>query len=264
MKSIDPRAVIHPGAQIGQEVRIGPFAIIGEHVVIGDGCIIEANAVIRDFTTMGIENHVFQFASVGETPQFKAMTKGQSELHIGDRNTIRECATLNRGTPQHGGITRIGDDNFIMAYAHIAHDCIVANQTIFANGASLAGHVHVYDYAILGGYTMVHQFCHIGSHCITAIGTVTFKDIPPFVIASGNPAEPHGINSRGLRRRNFDASSIALIKKAHKLLYRQDLNVKSACEKILALSDDNQNLQHLCDFVKSSERGIIRNKHKGE
>jgi len=257
---IDERAIVHPDAQIGQNVKIGPFAIIEEKVVIGDGCIIEPHAIVRNHTTMGRENHIFQFASVGEKPQYKALTEGQSELRIGDRNTIRENVTLNRGTPEHGGITTIGDDNFIMAYVHIAHDCHVANQTIFANGASLAGHVNVHDYAILGGFSLIHQFCNIGAHCITGIGAVCFKDVPPYVIAAGSPSEPFGINVRGLRRRDFDSETISLIKRAYKLLYRSQLDVKTAIVAIEDLASGCEELREFSDFLKSSERGVIRRK----
>ena len=257
---IDERAIVHPGARIGENVSIGPFAIVEEKVEIGDGCIIEPHAIVRNYTTMGSENHVFQFASVGEKPQYKALTEGRSELVIGNRNTIRENVTLNRGTPEHGGVTTIGDDNFIMAYVHIAHDCHVANQTIFANGASLAGHVDVHDYAILGGFSLIHQFCTIGAHSITGIGTVCFKDVPPYVMAAGNPAEPYTINVRGLRRRDFDADSIALIKRAYKLLYRSDLDVKTAVSRISDLAPEHRDLKVLTDFLEQCERGIIRRK----
>jgi len=257
---IDERAIVHAGARIGENVKIGPFAIVEDNVIIGDGCTIEAHAIVRNYTTMGKDNHVFQFASVGEKPQYKALTEGQSELHIGDRNTIRENVTLNRGTPEHGGVTTIGDDNFIMAYVHIAHDCHVANQTIFANGASLAGHVNVHDYAILGGFSLIHQFCNIGAHCITGIGAVCFKDVPPYVVAAGNPSEPFGINSRGLRRRDFDKGVILLLKHAYKLLYRSQLDVKTAIEAIESLASDSEELDVLSQFLRNSERGVIRRK----
>jgi len=257
---IDPRAIVHPGAQIGKDVKIGPFAIVEEKVVIGDACIIEPHAIVRDHTSMGEQNHIFQFASVGETPQYKALTAGQSELRIGDRNTIRENVTLNRGTPAHGGVTTIGDDNFIMAYVHIAHDCHVGNQTIFANGASLAGHVNVHDYAVLGGFSLVHQFCNIGAHCITGIGAVCFKDVPPYVVAAGNPSEPFGINSRGLKRRDFEQATIMLLKHAYKLLYRSNLSVKDAIEAIRGLNANCEELAVLTNFLNTSERGVIRRK----
>lgn len=260
MDLIDPRAIVHPGAQIGKDVKIGPFTIVEENVIIGDACIIEPHVVIRDYTTMGSENHIFQFSSIGEIPQDKSFGEGPSELRIGDRNTIRENVTLNRGTPCHGGLTTIGDDNWIMAYVHIAHDCHVGNQTIFANGASLAGHVEVHDYAIFGGFSLIHQFCNIGAHCITGIGAVCFKDVPPYVIAAGNPAEPYGINARGLRRRNFDRETILLLKHAYKLLYRSNLDIKSALGAIDDLGEDKPELTLMSDFLKSSERGVIRRK----
>lgn len=257
---IDEHAIVHPGAQIGENVKIGPFAIIEDQVTIGDGCVIEAHVVVRNHTRMGRDNHIFQFASVGEKPQYKALTEGHSELIIGDRNTIRENVTLNRGTPAHGGITTIGDDNFIMAYVHIAHDCHVGNQTVFANGASLAGHVNVHDYAILGGFSLIHQFCNIGAHCITGIGAVCFKDVPPYVVAAGNPSEPFGINSRGLKRRDFDKETILLLKHAYKLLYRSNLNVKEAVQAIADLDANCEELRLLVEFLGDSERGVIRRK----
>lgn len=257
---IDERAIVHPGAQIGKNVKIGAFTIIEDNVVIGDDCVIEPHVIVRNHTTMGCENHIFQFASIGEIPQDKSFGEGRSELNIGDRNTIRENVTLNRGTPCHGGLTTIGDDNWIMAYTHIAHDCSVGNHTIFANGASLAGHVSVHDYAILGGFSLVHQFCSIGAHCITGIGAVCFKDVPPFVVAAGNPSEPFGINSRGLRRREFDKETILLLKHAYKILYRSNLDVKSAIQSISELGQNNTDVAMLAEFLKKSERGIIRRK----
>ena len=257
---IDERAIVHPGAQIGKNVSIGPFSIIEDKVTIGDGCVIEAHAVVRNHTRMGSDNHIFQFASVGEKPQYKALTEGHSELIIGDRNTIRENATLNRGTPAHGGVTTIGDDNFIMAYVHIAHDCHVGNQTVFANGASLAGHVNVHDYAILGGFSLIHQFCNIGAHCITGIGAVCFKDVPPFVVAAGNPSEPFGINSRGLQRHDFDKETVLLLKHAYKLLYRSNLNVSDAIDAISGLDTGCEELSMMVKFLRDSDRGVIRRK----
>ena len=249
MSMIDERAIVHPGARIGKDVKIGPFSIVEENVIIGDGCKIEPHVIVRDFTTLGSENHVFQFSSIGEVPQDKSFESGQSELRIGNRNTIRENVTLNRGTPHHGGVTTIGDDNWIMAYAHI-----------FANGSSLAGHVKVDDYAILGGFSLVHQFCNIGAHCITGIGSVCFKDVPPYVVAAGNPAAPFGINSRGLHRRDFDKETVLLLKHAYKLLYRSNLDFSSAINAIEGLASDKPELKVMTSFLQSSERGVIRRK----
>ncbi len=218
---IHERAIVHPGAQIGDNVSIGPFSIIEDNVSIGDGTIIGPHVVIRNHTHIGKDNHFFQFSSIGEAPQYRGYKQEPTQLIIGDRNTFREYVTLNRGTPDFSQQTVIGDDNFIMAYVHIAHDCIIGNSTTFANGASLAGHVKVGDFAILGGFSLVHQFCSVGAHCITGIGAVCFQDVPPYIVAAGNSAEPYGINSKGLKRRGYSDNSITLLKSAYKLLYRK-------------------------------------------
>lgn len=255
---IDERAIVHPGARIGKNVSIGPFSIIEDQVTIGDGSVIGPHVVIRNHTHIGAENHFFQFSSIGEAPQHRDYNQEPTTLKIGDRNTFREYVTLNRGTPDYSGETRIGNDNFIMAYVHIAHDCVIGNATTFANGASLAGHVNVGDYAILGGFSLVHQFCNVGAHCITGIGAVCFQDVPPFIIAAGNSAEPYGINTKGLQRRGFNENTIALLKAAYKLLYRSNLDLKSAMLQIADLGAEQAELQCLLDFLKQSERGIIR------
>ena len=213
---IHPSAIIHPGAQLGAHVSIGPYAVISEHVVIGDGTTVGAHTVINGHTLIGRDNHIFQFNSLGEIPQDKKYAGEPTRLEIGDRNTVREFCTFNLGTAQDTGVTRVGNDNWIMAYVHLAHDCQVGNHTIFANNASLAGHVTVGDYAILGGFTGVHQFCKIGAHVMTGISSVVFKDIPPYIMAAGQPAAPHGINVEGLRRRGFSPESLAGLKRAYK------------------------------------------------
>ncbi len=226
---IDARAVVDPSAEIDAEVYIGPYTVIGADVTIGRGSRIEPHVVIKGPTVIGVDNHIFQFASIGDDPQDKKYKRSErTRLVIGDRNTIRECCTLNRGTVQDQGVTTIGNDNWIMAYSHVAHDCIVGNNTIFANNASIAGHVWVGDYAILGGFTAVHQFCRIGAHTLASMFSYVTKDIPAYVTISGRPAEPRGINSEGLKRRNFTADQIRNIREAYRVVYRQSLKLDEA------------------------------------
>lgn len=251
-------AIIAPGAKIGAGVSIGPYAVIGEHVEIGENTSIGAHAVITGHTRIGRDNRIFQFVSLGEIPQDKKYAGEPTRLEIGDRNTIREFCTFNCGTIQDSGVTRIGNDNWIMAYVHIAHDCVVGNNTIFANNASIAGHVEVDDHAILGGFTVAHQFCKIGSHVITGMGTITFKDIPPYVTAAGHEAKPFGINSEGLKRRGFSPEAIAAIKRAYKTLYRQGLGLAEAREALEEQAKDQAEVGLLVDFLARSTRGIVR------
>ena len=255
---IHQTAIVHPDAKLGEKVSVGPYAIIGEHVEIGEGTSIGPHSVITGHTRIGLDNQIFQFCSLGEIPQDKKYNGEPTRLEIGDRNVIREFCTFNCGTVQDVGVTRMGNDNWVMAYAHLAHDCQVGNNTIFANNASIAGHVHVGDYAILGGFTSVHQFCHIGPHSITALGTVVLKDIPPYVTASGNSAEPHGINAEGLKRRNFTAEAIAEIRRAYKTLYRSGLTLEEAVKVITEQSVNCAELQLFVAFLNESTRGIIR------
>lgn len=255
---IHETAIIHPGAQLGANVSIGPYSIIGEHVQIGDGTTVAAHTVIHGHTTIGRDNQIFQFCSLGEIPQDKKYAGEPTRLEIGDRNIIREFCTFNVGTIQDVGVTRVGNDNWIMAYVHLAHDCQVGNNTIFANNASLAGHVHVGDYAILGGFTGVHQFCRIGAHVMTGISSVVFKDIPPYVMAAGQPAAPHGLNSEGLKRRGFSAPALAGLKRAYKILYREGLSFSEAQAKLAELAAEVPEVALISDFLTQSERGIIR------
>ncbi len=265
MSRIHPSAIVDPGAKLGDEVEVGAFSIIDRQVSIGDRTWIGPHVVIRDFTTIGTDNRIFQFCSIGEAPQHQGYQGEPTGLQIGDRNTIREYCTLNRGTALDAttlGATTLGNDNFIMAYAHIAHDCSLGDHIIFANGASLAGHVSIGDHAILGGFSLVHQFCKIGAHCITGIGTGCFQDVPPYLIAAGHTAAPRGINVKGLQRRNYDKDTIALLKKAYRLLYRSALDFQSAIAAIEKLNhgraDESAELSIFCDFLRRSERGIIR------
>jgi UDP-N-acetylglucosamine acyltransferase len=255
---IHPTAIVHPGARLGEGVEIGAYSLIGEHVEIGAGTRVGPHAVITGHTRIGRDNRIFQFVSLGEAPQDKKYAGEPTRLEIGDGNTIREFCTLNTGTIQDQGVTRIGNDNWIMAYVHIAHDCVVGDHAIFANNASLAGHVVVNDYAILGGFTGVHQFCRVGAHVITGIASVVRQDVPPFITASGNPAAPHGLNAEGLKRRGFSADDLAALKRAYKALYKSGLGLAEARAAIEAEVQACPALRPLVDFLAVSGRGIIR------
>lgn len=255
---IHPTAIVDPRANIAPGVEIGPYTVIGPDVEIGEGSRIGSHAVITGHTRMGRNNRVFQFASVGEGPQDKKYRGEPTRLEMGDGNVVREFCTLNTGTVQGGGVTRIGDDNLFMAYAHVAHDCEVGNHTIFANAATLGGHVHVGDFAILGGFTAVHQFCRIGAHVMTAGGSMVPKDIPPFVRASGNFAQPHGINAEGLKRRGFAAETIASIRRAYRILYRSGLTLEEARVALAEQAAGSPEIGGMVEFLDRSQRGIIR------
>jgi UDP-N-acetylglucosamine acyltransferase len=255
---IHPTAIVDPGARLGENVAIGAYAVIGAGVEIGAGTTVGPHAVIEGPTTIGRDNRIFQFASLGAAPQDKKYAGEPTRLEIGDRNTIREFCTFNRGTTQDAGTTRIGDDNWLMAYVHIAHDCVVGNQTIFANNAQIAGHVHVGDWAILGGFTVVHQFVRIGAHAMTGMGTILLQDVPPYVMANGNPAAPHGINVEGLKRRGFTPEAIAALRRAYKTLYRGGHKLEEASAEIAAVARDETALAPLADFLAAPGRGIIR------
>lgn len=255
---IHPTAIIDAKADLAPDVEIGAYSIIGPNVTIDAGTRIGPHVVIEGPTSIGKNNQIFQYASLGAAPQDKKYAGEATRLEIGDNNTIREFCTFNRGTVQDAGVTRIGNDNWIMAYVHIAHDCQVSDHTILANNSSLAGHVHLADYAILGGFTLVHQFCKIGSHVITAVGSVVFKDIPPYVTAAGYDAAPHGINAEGLKRRGFSAERIAAIKRAYKTLYRSSLTLEEAKAALTEQCEDAADLGVLLEFLSTSTRGIIR------
>lgn len=255
---IHPTAIVSPGANLGRGVSVGAYSIIGEHVEIGERTSVGPHVLIEGRTRIGAENRIFAFSSLGGIPQDKKYAGEPTRLEIGDRNTIREYCTFNCGTVQDAGVTRIGSDNWIMACVHIAHDCQIGNHTIFANLATLAGHVRVGDYAILGGFTGAHQFVSIGAHSITGVATVLLQDLPPYVMAAGNTAKPFGINSEGLKRRGFAAETIAGIKKAYKTLYRAGLTLEDARKKIAADVPGCAELQVLLDFLEQSRRGIVR------
>ena len=253
---IHPQAIIDPSAKLGKEVHVGPYSVIGRDVEIHDYTWIGPHVVINGPTTIGKNNKIYQFCSIGDAPQHLGYRGEPTRLRIGDRNVIREYCTLNRGTVEGHGITRIGNDNFFMAYVHIAHDCSVGDHTIFANCASLAGHVSIGDYAFLGGFSGVHQFCRVGTHCMMGIATITFKDIPPYVLAAGNTATPHGINVRGLKRRQFSATAIEALREAYKIIYRSRLPLVEALAKLEG--SEQQEVAQLIAFIRASERGIIR------
>lgn len=258
MASIHPTAIVHSGAKLGAGVEIGAYSLIGEHVEIGAGSRIGPHVVINGHTRVGAGNRIFQFCSIGEEPQDKKYAGEPTRLEIGDHNVIREFCTFNTGTSQDTGVTRMGDHNWIMAYVHVAHDCAVGNHTIFANNATLAGHVQVDDYAILGGFTGVHQFCRIGAHVITGIASVVRQDVPPFLTVAGNPLAPHGVNSEGLKRRGFSADALAGLKRAYKTLYKSGLSLADAQAAIAAEADVLPELRPLAEFLAMSGRGIVR------
>ena len=248
---IHPTALVHAGARLGAGVSVGAFTIIGEHVELGDNSEIGSHVVIGGHTRIGQDNRIFSHCAIGGEPQDKKYAGEPTRLEIGDRNTIREFCTFNLGT-------RLGDDNWIMAYVHLAHDCQVGNKTIFANNAQLAGHVHVGDWAILGGFTVVHQFVRIGAHSMTAMGTILLQDLPPYVMASGNTAEPHGINAEGLKRRGFSAEGVSAIRRAYKTLYKSGLRFEEAAAEIAREAETCAELAPLKDFLTSAGRGIVR------
>lgn len=258
MAEIHPTAIVDPRAELAEEVRVGPFAVIGPDVVIGQGCEIGAHCVIDGETTIGTNNRFFPFCAIGLEPQDKKYRGEPTRLVIGNDNTFREYCTVNTGTVQDRGVTEIGDDNWIMAYVHIAHDCVVGSHTIFANNATLGGHVQVGDWAILGGFTGVHQFVRVGAHSFCGVGTVLTQDLPPYVTVAGNPAVPHGINSEGLRRRGFTPEAIAAIRRAYKILYRQGLGLQEATGQIADLAESYPELRLLVDFLRTPGRGIVR------
>ena len=255
---IDARAVVASSARIDDSAQVGAFTIIGDDVEIGRGTRIEPHVVIKGPTVIGVDNHIFQFASIGDDPQDKKYKGQRTRLAIGDRNTIRESCTINRGTVEDRGETTIGDDNWIMAYTHIAHDCVIGNNTILANSTQLAGHVHIGNHAVLGGFTGVHQYCHIGAHAMLGIASVVTKDVPAYVTASGQPAEPRGINAEGLKRRGFTAEQIRNIREAYRTVFRQALKLDEAVAIIEELVLDQPELGPFLESLKQGTRGLAR------
>jgi UDP-N-acetylglucosamine acyltransferase len=264
MSLIHPTAVIDPAAQLDSSVAVGPYTVIGPHVRIASGTRIGAHCVIEGHTTIGRDNQIFQFNSLGAVPQDKKYAGEPCGLQIGDRNTIREFCTFNIGTASDAGVTRVGHDNWIMAYVHLAHDCQVGNHTIFANSSQLAGHVHVDDWVILGGFTVVHQFCRLGAHSFTAMNSLLFADLPPFVMCQGQPAQARSMNFEGLKRRGFSPERLRAVKAMHKALYRDGLTLAQAQAQIAELTagvpQATSDVQMMLDFLTktSAERGIVR------
>jgi len=264
MALIHPTAIVEAGAHIDSSVSIGPYSVIGPHVKIGAGTTVGPHCVIEGRTTIGRDNRIFQFSSLGAIPQDKKYAGEPCELVIGNGNTIREFCTFNIGSPGGGAVTRVGDDNWLMAYVHLAHDCQVGNHTIFANNSQLAGHVEVGDWVILGGFTVVHQFIRIGAHGMTAMNSLLFADQPPFVMSQGQPARARSMNFEGLRRRGFSDQRIAAVKAMHKALYRDGLTLEQSIERIAGLTHDMPEAQPdvamMLSFLEraSPQRGIVR------
>lgn len=256
--SIHPTAIVDPAARIGAGVAIGAYSIIGADVEIGDNTWVGPHVVINGPTRIGRDNKIHQFASLGDAPQDLKYAGEPTRLEIGDRNVIRECATMNRGTPNGGGVTRIGSDGLFMAYIHVAHDCQIGDNVIFSNNASLAGHVHIGNFVILSGFTLVHQFCSIGDYAFTGMGSAIAKDVPPYLMISGNPAVPHGLNKVGLKRRGFSDEQVRNLTVVYKTLYRQGLTLDEAREKVNAMAGQHEEVRRFADFIADSQRGIIR------
>jgi UDP-N-acetylglucosamine acyltransferase len=255
---IDPRAIIDPSAKLGADVSVGPWSIVGPDVEIGDGSIIESHVVVKGPTVIGKNNRIYQFSSVGEgTPDLKYQGE-PTRLVIGDNNVIREGVTIHRGTVQDRSETTIGNDNLLMAYVHVGHDSVIGNNCVLVNNAALAGHVHVDDWAILGGFTLIHQFCRIGAHCFTGMGSAIGKDVPAYVMVTGNPASAKSINMEGLRRRGYTKEEIATVNKAFKLVYRRGLTVDEAVAELTALAQNCSAVQPMIDSLQVSTRGIVR------
>jgi UDP-N-acetylglucosamine acyltransferase len=255
---IDKTAIIHSTARIAPDVHIGPWTVIGENVEIGSGTWIGPHVVVQGPTKIGSENKIYQFSSIGEAPQDKKFQGEETWLEIGERNVIREFCTFNRGTGQGGSVTRIGDDNLFMAYVHIAHDCLVGNHTIFANNASLAGHVIVEDFAIFGGFAGVFQSCRVGASSFASMGAMIDKDVPPFVKVSGYYAKPFGLNVIGMKRRGFATETLSNLRRAYKLIYRKGLTLKQALLELENMLTECPEVQTLIDFIQISRRGIVR------
>lgn len=255
---IDARAVVSPEAQLAPDVSVGPFSVIGAGVIIGPRTVIEAHVVIGGPTTLGAENHIFPFASIGSAPQDKKYRGEPTRLEIGDRNVFRENCTVNRGTTHDRGVTRIGSDNLLMAYAHVAHDCTVGDKTVFANCAALGGHVEIGDWVILGGLTAVHQFTKIGAHAFLAGGAIVTRDVPPYVMVAGNPAVPHTVNSEGLKRRGFTEQQIRNVRDAYRILYRSELKLSEALAKLESSAQANPEIRAFVDFIHASTRSLVR------
>ena len=255
---IDPRAVVHPKAELAEGVKVGPFSVIGPDVQIDSGTEIGPHVVIKGPTAIGRDNMIYQFSSIGEDPQDKKYADELTRLEIGDGNVIREFVTMHRGTQQDQGLTLIGSDNLFMAYVHVAHDCVIGDHVIMANGASIAGHVHVGDHAILGGFTLVHQFTQIGEYSFSAMGSAITQDVPPFVMVGGRPTRPHGINSVGMERNGKSPEVIRQIRQAYKILYKNNLRLEDAIEEMEGMAGESNELSNMVSFLRNVTRGILR------
>jgi UDP-N-acetylglucosamine acyltransferase len=255
---IDPRAIISPRAELAADVTVGPYAVIGDHVTIGAGTVIGSHAVVLGPTRIGSGNRIHQFASLGDAPQDKKYAGEPTRLEIGDRNVFREFTTVNRGTTKDEGVTRIGSDNLFMSYSHVAHDCRVGSNAVLANTATLGGHVHLGDWVIMGGFSGVHKFCKVGAHAFIGNNAAVTRDVPPYIMAVGQPAEPHSVNSEGLKRRGFTPENIRNIKNAFRILYRSDLRLEEAVKQLQALAAGQPELAALVDFIGASTRSIVR------
>jgi UDP-N-acetylglucosamine acyltransferase len=255
---IDPRAIISPRAELAADVSVGPYTIIGDDVTIGAGTVIGPHAVVLGPTRLGTGNRIHQFASIGDAPQDKKYAGEPTRLEIGDRNVFREFTTVNRGTTKDEGVTRVGSDNLFMSYSHVAHDCRVGSNVVLANTATLGGHVHVGDWVIMGGFAGVHQFCKVGAHAFIGNNTAVTRDVPPYIMAVGQPAEPHSVNSEGLKRRGFTPENIRNIKNAFRILYRSDLRLEEAVKQLRALMTEQPELRALVEFIDASDRSLVR------
>lgn len=255
---IDPRAIVSPKAQLASDVEVGPFTVIGPDVTIDSGTVIGPHAVINGPTHIGKGNRIFQFASVGEAPQDKKYRGEPTRLEVGDNNVFREFCTINRGTTHDKGVTRIGNNNLFMSYSHVGHDCVVGSNTVFANAATLGGHVEIGDWVILGGLSAIHQFCKIGAHAFVAGGAIITRDVPPYVMVAGNPAEPHAVNAEGLKRRGFTPEQVRNIRNAYRILYRSDLKLADAVEQLKQLAATQPELAIFVEFIGRSTRSLVR------
>ena len=255
---IDARAIVSPDAQLAPDATVGPFSVIGPQVRIGARTVIGPHAVINGPTTIGADNRIFQFASIGDAPQDKKYRGEPTQLVIGDRNVFRESCTINRGTTHDKGVTHIGDDNLFMAYSHVAHDCVIGDNTVFANSVALGGHVEVGDWVILGGLTAVHQFTKIGAHAFLGGGAILSRDVPPYVMVAGNPAVPHGVNAEGLRRRGFSDEQVRQIREAYRVLYRSDLKLAEALTQLAPLAEQHPEIRTFVEFIHASTRSLVR------
>jgi UDP-N-acetylglucosamine acyltransferase len=255
---IDARAIVSPQAELAPDVVVGPFSIIGPNVQLGPGCIVGPHVVINGPSKIGAQNRFFQFASIGDAPQDKKYKGEPTRLVIGDRNVFRESSTVNRGTMQDKAVTTIGNDNLFMSYSHVAHDCVLGSNLVFANGATLGGHVEIGDWVIIGGLAAIHQFCKIGAHAFIAGGAIVTRDVPTYVMAAGNPAGPHSVNAEGLKRRGFTPQQVRNVRNAFRLLYRSDLLLVDAVAKLKELGATQPEVAALVDFIGRSERSLVR------